>query len=182
MYKLTNTEITRLLKENLKILFDTRETVNGLILEYFDKENISYKRQKLDVGDYTAIITVRPEIGIYRDLAFKVGVIRKTSIDEIAENLIEKRDYREEMKLERQLMRGKVNGIKMSMIIEDPDGLENIRNGIYRSSLNPKAFMGKFSSLQDKYIQNTVFTSNENTGYHIHRILYYSVRNFLKEI
>ena len=60
MYKLTNTEITRLLKENLKILFDTRETVNGHILEYFDKENISYKRQKLDVGDYTAIITVRP--------------------------------------------------------------------------------------------------------------------------
>ena len=79
-------------------------------------------------------------------------------------------------------MRGKVNGIKMSMIIEDPDGLENIRNGIYRSSLNPKAFMGKLSSLQDKYIQNTVFTSNENSGYHIHRMLYYSVRNFLKEL
>lgn len=182
MYKLTDTEITRLLKENLKIIYDTRETVNDHILEYFNKENISYKKQKLDVGDYSAIITSRPEMGIYRDLSFNVCVIRKVSIDEIAENLIEKRDYREEMKLERQLMKGKVNGIKTSMIIEDPDGLENIRNGVFRSSLNPKALMGKLSSLQDKYIQNTVFTSNENSGYHIHRILYYSVRNFLKEI
>lgn len=182
MYKFTNTEMTKLLNENLKIIFDTRETINNHILDYFDKEKIIYKRQKLDVGDYSAIITARPEMGIYRDLYFKVCIVRKASIDEIAENLIEKRDYRDEMRFERQLIRGKVSNIKTFMIIEDPDGLENIRQGVYRSSLNPKAFMGKLSSLQDKYIQNTIFTSNVNSGYHIYRILYYSVRNFLKEI
>jgi hypothetical protein len=41
--------------------------------------------------------------------------------------------------------------------------------------------MGKLSSIQDKYLQGTVFTNKKDTGYHIYRILYYAVRNFLKE-
>lgn len=179
--RFTDTEIKKLLKENFKILFDTREQVNDHILAYFDKQKVPYKRQKIDEGDYTAIITASPEMGIPRDLYFKVGVERKNSVDELAGNLAETTDSRDDIRLERELIRAKMKGIKIFLVIEDPNGLENIMTGNYRSLYTSKAFIGKFSSLQDKYIQNTVFTSNLNSGYHIYRMLYYSVRNFLKE-
>lgn len=179
--RFTDTEIKKLLKENLKILYDTREQVNDHILYWFDTNKIPYKRQKIDEGDYTAIITARPELGIYRDLYFKVGVERKNSVDELAGNLGEKTDTRDDIRLERELIRAKMKGIKIFLVVEDPNGLENIRNGNYRSQYSPNAFIGKLSSLQDKYIQNTIFTSNLNSGYHIYRLLYYAVRNYLKE-
>lgn len=179
--RFSDAEIKKLLKENFKILFDTREQVNEHVLSYFDDKKIQYKRQKIDEGDYTAIITARPDMGIYRDLYFKVGVERKNSVDELAGNLAEKTDTRDDIRLERELIRAKMKGIKIFLVVEDPNGLENIRQGNYRSQYTPNAFIGKLSSLQDKYIHNTIFTSNLESGYHIYRLLYYAVRNYLKE-
>lgn len=179
-FRFTDTEIKKLLKENFMILYDTREQVNDHVLYYFDNKGIKYKRQKIDEGDYTAIITARPDMGITRDLYFKVGVERKNSVDELAGNLAEKTDTRDDIRLERELMRAKAKGIKMFLVIEDPNGLERIRTGDYMSQYGAKAFMGKLSSLQDNYIQDTIFTSNLKSGYHIYRKLYYSVRNYLK--
>jgi len=177
--RFSESDIDKLLKENLKIIYDTREQVNDHILSWFDTKKIPYKRQVINEGDYTAIITARADMGITRDLYFKVGVERKNSVDELAGNLAEKKDTRDDIRLERELIRAKMKGIKMFLIVEDPNGLNNIINGNYRSQYGSKAFVGKLTSLQDKYIQNTVFTSNLDTGYHIFRILYYSVRNFL---
>ena len=179
-FRFTDTEIKKLLKENFMILYDTREQVNDHVLSYFDNIGLKYKRQKIDEGDYTAIITARPDMGITRDLYFKVGVERKNSVDELAGNLAEKTDTRDDIRLERELMRAKAKVIKMFLVIEDKNGLEVIKNWTYRSKYGSKAFVGKLSSLQDKYIQDTIFTSNLNSGYHIYRKLYYSVRNFLK--
>lgn len=180
-YRLSDTEINKLLKENFMILYDTREQVNDHVLSYFDKKKIPYKKQKIDEGDYTAIITTRPEMGIYRDLYFKVAVERKNSVDELANNLGEKTDTRDDIRLERELIRAKMKGIKLFLIVEDPNGMENIIKGKYRSLYKPAAFIGKLTSIQDRYLQGTVFTSNTDTGFHIYRILYYAVRNFLKE-
>jgi len=177
--RFSDSDIKKLLKENFMILYDTREQVNDHVLYWFDTKKIPYKRQVINEGDYTAIITARPEMGITRDLYFKVGVERKNSVDELAGNLAEDTDTRDDIRLEREFIRAKMKGIKMFLIIEDPNGLDNIIKGHYRSQYKPKAFIGKLTSLQDKYIQNTVFTSNLDTGYHIFRILYYSVRNFL---
>ena len=80
-FRFTDTEIKKLLKENFMILYDTREQVNDHVLSYFDNIGLKYKRQKIDEGDYTAIITARPDMGITRDLYFKVGVERKNSVD-----------------------------------------------------------------------------------------------------
>jgi len=177
--RFSESDIKKLLKDNFMILYDTREQVNDHILYWFDTKKISYKRQVINEGDYTAVITARPEMGITRDLYFKVGVERKNSVDELAGNLAEDTDTRDDIRLEREFIRAKMKGIKMFLIIEDPNGLDNIIKGHYRSQYKPNAFIGKLTSLQDKYIQNTVFTSNLDTGYHIFRILYYSVRNFL---
>lgn len=180
-YNFTETEINRLLKENFKILYDTREQVNDHILAYFDKQKLPYKKQKIDEGDYTAVITARPEMGITRDIYFPVGVERKNSVDELANNLVEKTDTRDDIRLERELIRAKMKGVKIFLVVEDPNGLENIIKGNYRSLYKPKAFMGRLTALQNRYIQNTVFTAPKDTGYHIYRLLYYAVRDFLKE-
>jgi hypothetical protein len=180
-YKFTETEINKLLKENFMVLYDTREQVNQHVLDYFDKKKVPYKKQKIDEGDYTAIITKRPEMGIYRDLYFPVGVERKNSVDELAGNLGEKTDTRDDVRLVRELQRAKTKGIKIFLVIEDKNGMENIRSGNYRSMYQPKAFLGKLTSIQDQYLSDTIFTSAANSGFEIHRKLYYSVRNFLKD-
>lgn len=181
-YRFTDTEINKLLKENLMILYDTREQKNKHILDYFDEKNIKYKKQKIDEGDYTAIITQRPEMGIYRDLYFPVAIERKNSVDELAGNLAEDTDSRDDIRLIRELQRAKTKGIKTYLIIEDKNGMEHIKTGKYRSLYKPKAFLGRLSSIQDLYLYDTIFTDSSNTGFEIYRKLYYSVRNFLKEL
>lgn len=181
-YKFTDTEIKKLLKENFMILYDTREQVNQHVLDYFDKNKIQYKKQKIDEGDYTAVITKRPDMGIHRDIYFPVAVERKNSIDELAGNLAEDTDSRDDIRLIRELQRAKTKGIKMTLLIEDKDGMENIKKGNYRSLYKPQSLLGRLSSIQDLYLQDTIFTSNTNTGFEIYRKLYYSVRNFLKEL
>lgn len=180
-YRFTDTEISKLLKENFMILYDTREQENQHILDYFDKSKVKYKKEKIDEGDYTAVITKRPEMGIHRNLYFKVGIERKNSVDELAGNLAEETDTRDDIRLIRELMRAKTKSIKMFLVIEDRNGMENIRKGNYRSLYQPKAFLGRLSSIQDLYLQDTIFTDRANSGFEIYRKLYYSVRNFLKE-
>lgn len=179
-YKFSDTEIKKLLKENFVILWDTREQENKHVLDYFDSKEIKYKKQKIDEGDYTAIITARPEMGIHRDLYFRVGVERKNSVDELAGNLSEKADTRDDIRFERELIRAKAKGIKMFLIIEEFNGMQNIRDKKYRSNYGSNAFVGKLSSLQVGYLNGTVFSKSIDTGYEIYRILYYSIRDFLK--
>ena len=180
-FKFTETEIKKLLKENFIILYDTREQVNNHILQYFDLKKINYKRQKIDEGDYTAIITKCPKMGIYRDLYFPVGVERKNSVDELAGNLAEETDTRDDLRLTRELRRAKEKGIKMFLVIEDEHGRRNILAGNYRSLYKPVSLMARLRSLQDQFLNGTVFINKNDTGEEIFGILKYSVRNFLKE-
>ncbi|MCB2297774.1 ERCC4 domain-containing protein [Clostridium tagluense] len=180
-YRLTDTEVKKLLKENFMILYDTREQVNQHILDYFDKAKVKYKKQKIDEGDYTAIITKCPEMGIYRDLYFKVAVERKNSIDELAGNFAEETDTHDDIRFERELERAKHKGIMMFLIIEDKNGMDNIKTHNYKSLYSPQAFIGKLSSIQVKYLNDTMFEDKKNTGCEILRKLKYSVRYLLKE-
>lgn len=180
-FKFTETEIKKLLKENLVILYDTREQVNNHILEYFDTKKINYKKQKIDEGDYTAIITKCPKMGIHRDLYFPIGVERKNSVDELAGNLAEETDTRDDLRLTRELRRAKEKGIKIFLVIEDENGRKNIKTGNYRSQYLPKSFMARLRSLQDQFLNGTAFINKNDSGEEIFGILNYAVRNFLKE-
>lgn len=180
-FKLTETEIKKLLKENLMIIYDSRERQNLHVLDYFDKAKIKYKKQKIDEGDYTAVITKCPAMGIYRDLYFKVAVERKNSVDELAGNLAEETDTRDDLRLVRELRRAKEKGIKMFLVIEDEHGRKNIKTGNYRSLYKPASFMARLRSLQDQFLSGTVFINKNDTGEEIFGILKYGVRNFLKD-
>ena len=181
-YKFTDTEIKKLLKENFIILYDTREQQNQHILDYFDKKKIQYKKQKIDEGDYTAIISARPDMGIQRDLYFNVAVERKNSIDELAGNLGEKKDdYRDDIRLERELKRARQRGTMIYLVVEDKNGMDNIVNGKYRSQYNPKAFEGKLASIEINYLKGLRFVDKKDVGREILKLLYYSVMEALKE-
>lgn len=174
MYKFTDTEIKKLLKENLVILVDTREQKNQHILNYFDSKKLNYKVKKVDEGDYTAIIKARADMGIYRDLYFPVCVERKNSINELVGSI------KDATRFEHEFTKAKLKGTKVFLVVEETNGLENIRAGKYRSLYEPAAFIGKLTSLEDKFINGTIFCSKEDSGFNIYRKLYYSVRNFLK--
>lgn len=93
-----------------------------------------------------------------------------------------KTDTRDDIRLIREFQRAKTKGIKISLIIEDKNGMENIKKGNYRSLYTPKAFLGRLSSIQDLYLHDTLFVDRKDTGFEIYRKLYYSVRNYLKEL
>lgn len=145
------------------------------------KQKSNIKNKKLDEGDYTAVITKCPAMGIYRDLYFKVAVERKNSVDELAGNLAEETDTRDDLRLVRELRRAKEKGIKMFLVIEDEHGRKNIKTGNYRSLYKPASFMARLRSLQDQFLSGTVFINKNDTGEEIFGILKYGVRNFLKD-
>ena len=181
-YRFKDIEIQKLLKENFMILYDTREQQNQHILDYFNKKKIQAKKQKIDEGDYTAIITKREDMGIKRDLYFNIAVERKNSVDELAGNLGEKRDdYRDDIRLERELKRARQKGTMVYLLIEDKDGMENIQKGNYRSQYSSKAFEAKLASIEINYLKGIRFVDKAESGRTILKLLYYSVMEALKE-
>lgn len=181
-YRFKDIEIQKLLKENFMILYDTREQQNQHILDYFNKKKIQAKKQKIDEGDYTAIITKREDMGINRDLYFNIAVERKNSVDELAGNLGEKRDdYRDDIRLERELKRARQKGTMVYLLIEDKDGMENIQKGNYRSQYSSKAFEAKLASIEINYLKGIRFVDKAESGRTILKLLYYSVMEALKE-
>ena len=181
-YRFSDSEISKLLKENFMIVYDTREQKNQHILDFLDKKKIKYKKKKIDEGDYTAIITSRPDMGISRDLYFNIAVERKNSVDELASNLGEKReDYRDDIRLERELKRARQRGTMIYLVVEDKNGMENIEKGNYRSQYGSKAFEAKLASIEVNYLKGIRFVDKKDAGRTILKLLYYSVMEALKE-
>lgn len=181
-YRFSDSEISKLLKENFMVLYDTREQKNQHILDFLDKKKIQYKKKKIDEGDYTAIITAREDMGISRDLYFNIAVERKNSVDELASNLGEKRDdYRDDIRLERELKRARQKGTMIYLVVEDKNGMENIEKGNYRSQYGSKAFEAKLASIEVNYLKGIRFVDKKDAGRTILKLLYYSVMEALKE-
>ena len=88
-------------------IFDTREQKNQHIINYFKKNNIEYKIQKIDEGDYK--IEGRDNICIER----------KATLQEITSNIIQPR-------FKRELERSKVKGIHLIVLIENSSDINSI--------------------------------------------------------
>lgn len=72
------------------ILVDSREKKNGHILEYFNKQGILYRKEKLDFGDYSFMI---PASAARADLYFHDSIVieRKATLEKLSGNLAQKR-------------------------------------------------------------------------------------------
>ena len=113
-------------------------------------------------------------MGIHRDLYFNVAVERKNSVDELIGSI------KDADRFEDEFNRALAKGIKVFLVVEEANGIKNMRLGKYRSEYKPKALWGKFNSLEDKYLKGSTFVDQEDSAAIIYSKLYYSIRNFLK--
>ncbi|MEH7440469.1 ERCC4 domain-containing protein [Neobacillus drentensis] len=173
LYKYTDKEITELLK-TITILVDTREQKNEHIIQYFEAKGIAYKSHKEDTGDYSVMLPKNEGLGIYRDTYFPVAVERKNSVDELAQTI------KERTRFENELIRGQ--RLKFILMVEDPNGYENLILGNYQSQFEPKALLGSLKSFETRYGFSTVFIPKKAAGNYIFHHLYYHVRNYLKQL
>ncbi|MEK5070817.1 ERCC4 domain-containing protein [Sporosarcina sp. FSL K6-1508] len=172
-YHYTETELNKILK-SMTIVVDTRENVNGHILEYLRSKEVPLKIQTLKTGDYSAMIPANPELGIPRDLYLNSCLERKAHIDEITGNL--QKDTR--TAFENELIRASQN--PFVLIVEDKDGYEAILKGKYRSKYEPKALLGTLKTFEARYNFSIVFLDKLYSGNYIYHHFYYQMREHLK--
>lgn len=158
-------------------IYDTREHdgKNQHILDTWDKMGITYKKKKLDYGDYSFLVPANDDLGIPRDLDFshKIIVERKASLDEFAGNVTKERDR-----------------IKKEFTLAPPEKVlliegasySDMLNGRYRSEYAPKSYWATLHSFWHEYGIPFVFMPNPTeSAYFIRGYLQYWLRNFLKK-
>lgn len=173
-YKFTDSELKKLLSENLTIIVDTREQQNKHILDYFEKAKINYITKKLDTGDYSVKLTANTELGILRDLYFPVMIEKKNSIDELASS------FKDRTRFESEFIRATGNGTKIYLLVEDGNGYENIIKNNYRSEYTPAALLGSLRSWENRYNFSTSFIDKKYVGRWIYDTLRYYLYEYLK--
>ncbi|MBJ8113559.1 ERCC4 domain-containing protein [Bacillus cereus group sp. N6] len=169
----TDKEIEKILK-TLTIVIDTRENVNGHILDYLHQKGIQIKNQKLDTGDYGCMIPKNEELGIHRDIYLDSRVERKAHMDEITGNL--QKDT--QTAFENELIRSK--DIPFTLIVEDLHGYEKMLQGKYRSKYNPLALLGRLNTFKAKYSFEIVYVDKKFSGNWIYHHFYYQAKHHLR--
>ncbi|MGQ8866448.1 ERCC4 domain-containing protein [Bacillus sp. NA_145.1] len=169
----TDKEIEKILK-TLTIVIDSREKQNQHIRDYLHQKGIPIKNQKLDTGDYSALIPKNEELGIARDIYLDSRVERKADMDEITSNLQKDTQTR----FENELIRSK--DIPFTLIVEDLHGYEKMLQGKYRSKYNPLALLGRLNTFKAKYNFEIVYLDNKFSGNWIYHHFYYQAKYYLR--
>lgn len=163
-------------KIKYQVKVDTREKVNEHIVNKFIENNIDYKLEKLNIGDY-AIVDVNGYMP-------KIVIERKASLDELLQNLIDRNSFDEESqcnRFHRELIKAEALGMRVILLIENSNWYSDILKHNYRSKVKPAAAKGLIVSLQAKYPNLSIagIDKGEMASY-IHSVLYYSLREELK--
>lgn len=168
-------EIKELL-DTVTVLIDTREKCpDKHITNYFDNNNIPYKKMALKAGDYSFYLPQNEELGIQNDMYFFNDIVieRKASLDELAGNFTQNRErFNDEF--------SRMAAAKRYLIIENAS-YRDIATHHYRSQYNEKAFMASLFSFQIKYDLSVQMFPAEFTGYFIYELCRYCCRYFLKQ-
>ena len=157
------------------VLVDTREHdgKNDHILDYFNHKGISWKKLKLDYGDYSCMIPADEELGIARDLYFdkQIMVERKASLDELAGNVTQER---ERIKKEFAL------APKHKVLLIENGSYADMVTGNYRSKYQAKSYFGTFHSLWHEFDIPIIFMPDPRfSGMFIRGYLQYYVRQVM---
>lgn len=110
-HKFSVEELKKLTK-SMVILVDSREKQNSHILSYFDKQGITYQKEKLEYGDYSFYLPAAvagEDIYFHRDLV----VERKASLEELSGNLAQERE-----RFEKEFLRAGNDGCKVYLMVE----------------------------------------------------------------
>lgn len=172
-FKYTDKEINELIS-SMTILIDTREKANSHITEYLDKKKIAYKKKALDYGDYSFMIPAKEELSIPRDLYFnnKIVIERKSSLEEISNNLTKERE-----RFEKELCMAPETKV---LLIENAS-YSDIVTGNYNTKYNKKSFWASIHSFWFKYNVPVFFmTDNKYSGLFMRGYFEYYLKNYIR--
>ena len=145
-----------------------------------------YKQEKgLKTGDFT-ICTQLPN-GCQINFQDKIIIERKNSLNELCQNLFDKKDSEGLTRFERELSRSKEQGIKVILLVETEDMHSKILSSKYfrfdkASKVSPKAFNSILRTLQARYNISIEYCNKKDSARLIHDILYYHAREYLKNV
>lgn len=172
-YKFTHDEIKKL-EKHIVIIVDTREKKNEHILNYFNKCNIKYLKDKLNYGDYSFYIEpneITKEPIYFHD---EVSVERKATLEELSQNLAQGRD-----RFEKELLKAKANGCKMWLSVEDAGGLGAIMEHTYKTDFKPLAYVASLKTYENRFNLHINFVDKKYSGYNIQSTFCYYLRDKL---
>lgn len=172
-FKYSVEQIKGMLKQ-MVVLVDSREQKNGHILDYFQRQGISYEVEKLDFGDYSCRI---PEAAAGQSIYFHDSIVieRKNSLEEISGNFSKGRE-----RFETEFLKARNAGAKIYLMVEDMRGLTGIIMHGYKTQMKPAAFMASLKTWEHRFDANIQFIAPEYSGYYIATTLQYFVREALR--
>lgn len=171
MFRYTDKEIKEVLKCT-EIVIDTREQKCGHIVEYFEKHNIPFCYEKLDVGDYTLKVQLTHLHKPYY-LQNKCVIERKANLEEVSSNFTKGRE-----RVEDEFIRAKGT---VHFLIENAS-YEDLLLGKYNTQYDAKRFMATLKAFEARYnLHVTFMKDNAYSGDFIYKTLIYNLREQLKK-
>nr|WP_304015296.1 ERCC4 domain-containing protein [Ruminococcus bromii] len=164
-------EVSRALK-NLTLIVDTREQDTDRLRRRIRQTGLSFVRQKLDFGDYSAKTTL--DNGTEFDISSSVSIERKMNLDELCACYCKGRK-----RFTREFERAKSAGAKVYLLIENAN-LEKVYNGSYRSKMSPQALTASLFAWLARYNCQIIFCKEETSGKIIREILYREMKERLE--
>lgn len=141
-------------------IFDSREKKNEHIKVYFDKHNIPYKVECLNVGDYQ--IEGNP----------KISVDRKQNLNEFSKNLMNAKDR---FRLFKEVRRARDQGVHLVFLIEHGTKIKCIEDVKYwddkYSGVKGRDLMEAIYRFHQGYGCDIIFCSKRQTAKKIIEIL-----------
>ena len=154
---------------SFKVIVDTREK-KTTAMEYFDKHNIPYVREKLAFGDYS--LYLKDANGNTIHCGNKFALERKANLDELIQNMARK-EHRKRFISEFE--HAKSLGAKVDMFVEEENWHSKMLKGDYFSKTPVKAVRGYMAYFQQKFNFTVTGIDKENTGaYVIDRLIYFA--------
>lgn len=154
---------------SITILVDSREQPSERAEKRYKSFQCSFKRQKLDFGDYSATFWLDNT-----EVQIPVAIERKMSLEELSSCFTHDRK-----RFKAEFERAKKAGATMYLLVENATW-ENLINGKYKTKYNPKAFLASITAWSARYNLKIVFCKSETSGKLIAEILYRELKEALE--
>ena len=126
---------------------------------------------------WTFLQTARPRL-LCNELYFHKEIVieRKNSLEELSGNLGKGRE-----RFEKEFLKARNNGCSIHLMVENPQGLNDIMKHNYNTQLKPTSYMASLKSFEQRYDLKMQFIDPQHSGYNIYSTFYYYMRNKLHQ-
>ena len=166
-------EIDDVLK-TFTIIVDTREQDTQRSRTRYRQFGCPYKREKLDVGDYSAVAYLSD--GQELSLSERCVIERKMGYTELCMCFAQDRE-----RFTKEFERAKEQGIKAYLLLEDSTW-EMAYAGKYRSQMHPNSLIASMLAWLARYDCQIIMCKAETSGKLIHDILYREMKELVESM